>query len=153
MNVNKKYYLKGEKMTREKMRVGFTCSSFDLLHAGHILMLEDARDQCDRLVVGLQIDPSVDRPEKNKPIQSLEERKIQIEAVRFVDEVIPYETEEDLHKILKHSNFHVRILGSDWKNKEYTGKELPILVYFHERNHNFSTSELRKRVFDKEGER
>ena len=132
------------------MKVGFTCSSFDLLHAGHILMLEDAKEQCDFLVVGLQDDPTLDRPEKNKPIQTFEERYIQLLAIKCVDEIIPYYTERDLLKLLNHANFDVRILGSDWKEKNYTGKELDIPVYFHLRNHNYSTSELRKRIYHKE---
>ena len=113
-------------------------------------MLEDASEQCDLLVVGLQSDPTIDRPSKNKPIQTFEERYIQLLGVKYIDEIVPYDTEEDLLKLLKHSNFDIRILGSDWEGKNYTGKELDIPVYFHLRNHNYSTSELRKRIYHKE---
>ena len=131
---------------------GITCSCFDLLHAGHILMLEDAKSQCDKLIVGLQTDPSVDRKDKNKPIQSLEERKIQLEAVKYIDEIIVYETENDLHKLLFELDPDVRILGSDWKKKPFTGYNLDIPIYFHERKHDYSTSALRKKIWEQENE-
>jgi len=128
-------------------KVGFTCSSFDLLHAGHILMLKDAKNQCDYLIVGLQIDPTTDRPkEKNKPIQSLEERKIQLEAVKYIDEIIIYNSEDDLYELLKKINPDVRILGTDYKNKQFTGDDLDIKIYFHKRDHNYSSSNLRKKI-------
>ena len=127
-------------------KVGFTCSCFDLLHAGHCLMLKDCKEQCDWLVVGLQTDPSVDRPEKNKPVQSLEERKIQLESVKYVDQVQIYETESDLVKLIEDIHPDVRILGSDYINKKFTGDHLDIPVYYHERNHDWSTSDLRKRI-------
>ena len=127
-------------------RIGFTCSCFDLLHAGHILMLKDAKAQCDKLIVGLQIDPTIDRPEKNKPIQSLEERRIQLEAVKYVDEVILYETENELYTLLYKLMPDVRILGSDYSNKYFTGIELHIPIYFHKRNHDYSTSSLREKI-------
>ena len=127
--------------------VGFTCSCFDLLHAGHILMLQDAKRQCDKLIVGLQTDPTIDRPDtKNKPIQSLEERKIQLEAVKYVDEVFTYDTEEELYKKLLDINPDVRILGSDYIGKSFTGNDLDIEIYYHERNHNYSTTNLRKKI-------
>jgi|TARA_R110000824_G_scaffold19141_2_gene74619 glycerol-3-phosphate cytidylyltransferase len=125
---------------------GFTCSSFDLLHAGHILMLKDAKEQCDYLIVGLQTDPTIDRPEKNKPIQSYEERYIQLQAVKYIDEIFVYETEEDLYKKLLYFNSDVRILGSDYKGKPFTGDDLNIPIYYHGRNHNYSTSNLRKKI-------
>ena len=128
-------------------KLGFACSSFDLLHAGHILMLKDAKEQCDKLVVGLQTDPTIDRPEKNKPIQSLEERKIQLEAVKYVDEIIIYETELDLKVLLDELDPDIRILGSDWKSKPFTGYSLHIPVYFHERKHDYSTSALREKIY------
>ena len=129
------------------MKIGFTCSCFDLLHAGHILMLEDARKQCDKLIVGLQTDPTIDRPDtKNKPIQSLEERRIQLEAVKYVDEVFTYDTEEDLYKKLLDIKPDVRILGSDYINKSFTGDDLDIQIYYHERRHNYSTTNLRKKI-------
>jgi len=126
--------------------VGFTCSCFDLLHAGHILMLRDAKRHCDELIVGLQTDPTIDRPEKNKPIQSLEERLIQLEAVRYVDEIFTYDTEEELYKKLLFINPDVRILGSDYKGKSFTGDDLDIEIYYHKRNHNYSTTNLREKI-------
>ena len=128
-------------------KIGFTCSCFDLLHAGHILMLKDAKKQCDYLIVGLQTDPTIDRPkEKNKPIQSLEERKIQLEAVKYIDEIIVYNTEKDLHALLEKTMPDIRILGSDYINKKFTGQNLNIKTYYHKRSHNFSTSSLRKKI-------
>ena len=126
--------------------VGFTCSCFDLLHAGHILMLEDAKRHCSKLIVGLQTDPTVDRPNKNKPIQSLEERKIQLEAVKYVDEVIIYNTEKDLYKKILDISPDVRILGSDYINKPFTGDNLNIPIYYHERKHNYSSTNLRGKI-------
>ena len=129
------------------MKIGFTCSCFDLLHAGHILMLKDAKEQCDKLIVGLQTDPSIDRPlTKNKPIQSLRERKIQLEAVRYVDDIFVYETESDLVDLLKLVKPDVRILGSDYKDKSFTGDDLNIQIYYHERDHDYSSSDLRKKI-------
>ena len=129
------------------MKIGFTCSCFDLLHAGHILMLKDAKEQCDKLIVGLQTDPSIDRPlTKNKPIQSLRERKIQLEAVRYVDDIFVYETESDLIDLLKLVKPNVRILGSDYKDEKFTGDDLNIPIYYHERNHDYSSSDLRKKI-------
>ena len=130
----------------EKGTIGFTCSCFDLLHAGHILMLKDAKEQCDYLIVGLQTDPTLDRPEKNKPIQSLEERKIQLEAVKYVDEIIQYETEEDLYKNLLEIKPDIRILGNDYIGKSFTGDDLDIPIHYHKREHNFSTTNLRKKI-------
>uniref|UniRef100_A0A6C0J5F9 Cytidyltransferase-like domain-containing protein n=1 Tax=viral metagenome TaxID=1070528 RepID=A0A6C0J5F9_9ZZZZ len=131
-------------------KIGFTCSCFDLLHSGHCIMLKDAKEQCDILIVGLQTDPTIDRPEKNKPIQTFEERKIMIETIKYVDEVITYSTEKDLYDLLVLLNPDVRIIGSDWCNKKYTGYELPITMYWHKRTHSWSTSELRKRVYERE---
>ena len=129
------------------MKIGFTCSCFDLLHAGHILMLKDAKEQCDKLIVGLQTDPSIDRPlTKNKPIQSLRERKIQLEAVRYVDDIFVYETESDLIDLLKLIKPNVRILGSDYKDESFTGDDLNIPIYYHERDHDYSSSDLRKKI-------
>ena len=129
------------------MKIGFTCSCFDLLHAGHILMLKDAKEQCDELIVGLQTDPSIDRPlTKNKPIQSLRERKIQLEAVRYVDDIFVYETESDLIDLLKLVKPDIRILGSDYKDKSFTGDDLNIPIYYHERDHDYSSSDLRKKI-------
>ena len=113
----------------EKKIIGFTCGSFDLLHAGHVLMLEECKSVCDYLVVGLQTDPSLDRPRKNSPVQSLEERRIQLSAIRYVDEVLVYETEKDLVKMLIEVQPDLRILGADWEGKDYTGCALPIECY------------------------
>lgn len=133
---------------RVKSKVGFTCSAFDLLHPGHVLMLQDCKNVCDYLIVGLQTDPTIDRPSKNKPIQTLDERKIMIESNKFVDEVIVYSTEEELVNLLKNISPDIRIVGSDWENKELTGKELDIPIYYHQRTHNHSTSNLRQRVVE-----
>ena len=130
-----------------KSTIGFTCSCFDLLHAGHILMLQDAKRQCDKLIVGLQTDPTIDRSDtKNKPIQSLEERQIQLEAVKYVDEIFTYDTEEELYKKLLDINPDVRILGSDYIGKSFTGDDLDIEIHYHERKHNYSTTNLRKKI-------
>ena len=131
-------------------KIGFTCSSFDLLHCGHCIMLEDCKNQCEILIVGLQTDPTLDRKSKNKPVQEFEERNIMIHSIKYVDEVIKYETEEDLLELLKELNPDVRIIGTDWKGKPFTGNELPIEMYWHTRDHSWSTSNLRKRVYEQE---
>ena len=130
-------------------KIGFTCSCFDLLHAGHILMLKDAKEQCDYLVVGLQTDPTLDRPEKNKPIQSQKERYIQLEAIKYIDDIFVYDTEASLLDLLKLVKPDVRILGSDYKGKSFTGGDLNIPIYYHKRNHNYSSSNLRKEIINK----
>lgn len=129
-------------------RIGFTCSCFDLLHTGHLLMLEDAKRKCDVLIVGLQTDPTIDRPSKNKPILTFEERKIMIKAVKYVDEIIDYATEKDLMDILTHLSPDVRILGTDHLGKRFTGDDLPIEIYWHPRDHDYSTTNLRNRVYN-----
>lgn len=128
------------------MKVGFTCSCFDLFHAGHIMMLRDAKQQCDYLVVGLQTDPTLDRPEKNKPIQSVFERFVQLQACEYVDEIVPYATEKDLMDILQSYKIDVRIIGEEYQGKQFTGSNLDIPLYFNKRRHSFSTTELRGRV-------
>jgi glycerol-3-phosphate cytidylyltransferase len=125
---------------------GFTCSAFDLLHTGHIAMLEEAKQQCDYLIVGLQTNPTLDRPKKNKPIQSTFERYIQLKGCKYVDEIIPYDTEEDLLNLLQIVQPDLRILGIEYINKNYTGKDLPIKTYFNTRSHNYSSSSLRNRL-------
>jgi glycerol-3-phosphate cytidylyltransferase len=136
------------------MRIGFTCSTFDLLHAGHVQMLREAKDQCDYLIVGLQVDPSVDRPEKNAPVQSIVERHTQLAAIKYVDEIIPYSTEKDLNDLLTMYTIHVRILGVEYKEKDFTGKDIcrqrGIQLYFNKRDHRFSSSDLRERVAQRE---
>jgi|TARA_R110000851_G_scaffold328056_1_gene498289 glycerol-3-phosphate cytidylyltransferase len=134
------------------MKIGFTCSAFDLLHAGHINMLREAKSQCDHLICGLQVDPSLDRDTKNKPIQTIVERYTQLQAVSYVDEIIPYVYEQDLKDILMMMPINIRILGEEYRNASFTGKEIcqerGIELYFNNRSHNFSTSNLRKRVED-----
>ncbi len=136
---------------KPKYNIGFTCSCFDLLHAGHILMLEDAKNQCEKLIVGLQEDPTIDRPDiKNKPIQSLKERKKMLESIKYIDEIILYKTEKDLYKLLQILKPDIRILGSDYKNKSFTGDDLDIKIYYHDRNHSYSSTNLRKRILSAE---
>ena len=133
------------------MKIGFTCSTFDLFHAGHVMMLQEAKTQCDYLIVGLQTDPTVDRPgTKNKPVQTLLERFIQVKACKYVDEIVPYTTEKELLDILTSYQIDVRIIGEEYKDKQFTGYNLPISVYFNSRQHSFSTTELRQRVLDAE---
>lgn len=135
------------------MVVGFTCSAFDLLHAGHVLMLKEAKDHCDWLIAALQTDPTVDRPQKNKPIQSVTERYIQLEAVKYVDEILVYETEEDLMTLLANTGINIRFIGEDYLGKEFTGKKFcednGITIHYNGRKHNYSTTGLRKRVAEK----
>lgn len=130
--------------------IGFTCGSFDLMHAGHVLMLKEAKKVCQWLVVGIQEDPSIDRKDKNQPVQSYEERIEMVRSCKYVDETILYKTEKDLYDILKDVNPDVRIIGSDWKGKEFTGQDLDIKIYYNTRNHDYSTSSLRTRVFNEE---
>lgn len=132
------------------MRVGITFSAFDLLHAGHVAMLRESKQQCDYLVAGLQLDPTIDRPEKNKPIQTIVERYTQLKAVKYIDEIIPYTTEKDVEDILEMYQIDVRILGDEYKDKDFTGKDicrrLGIELYFNKRDHRFSSTDLRKRI-------
>lgn len=139
----------------EQKRVGITFSTFDLLHAGHIAMLSEAKKHCDYLIAALQTDPTIDRPDtKNKPVQSIVERQIQLQAVRYVDEIVVYQTEKDLEDILLTLPLNVRILGVEYEGKDFTGKDICIkrnieLVY-NGRDHSFSSSNLRKRVAETE---
>lgn len=141
-------------MGNSERTVGFTASTFDLLHAGHIAMLREAREHCDYLICGLQVDPSLDRPEKNSPVQTVVERYAQLQAVRYVDEIIVYSTEQDLVDILEMYDINVRVLGEEYKDKDFTGKDVcrkrGIQLYFNKRDHRFSSSGLRQRVFQKE---
>jgi glycerol-3-phosphate cytidylyltransferase len=136
------------------MVIGFTASAFDLLHAGHIAMLREAKSQCDYLICGLHVDPSLDRMEKNSPVQSTVERYTQLSAVKYVDEVVPYLYEHELKEILTSYKIDVRILGEEYKDVDFTGRELcdrlGIQLYFNRRDHSYSSSDLRKRVYDKE---
>ena len=128
------------------MKIGFTASCFDLFHAGHVMMLKESKEQCDYLIVGLQTDPTIDRPTKNKPVQSILERFIQVEGCKYVDQIVPYSTEEDLINLLTSYPIDVRIIGEEYRDKQFTGHNLPIAVYFNRRQHNFSTTDLRQRV-------
>ena len=132
------------------MRVGITFSTFDLLHAGHIKMLEEAKTQCDYLIVGLQLDPSLDRAEKNAPTQTITERYIQLKGCKYVDEIVPYVFEQDLEDILRSFKLDVRIIGEEYIDKPFTGREYcqtkGIELYFNTRDHRFSSSGLRKQV-------
>ena len=134
------------------MRIGFTASAFDLLHAGHVLMLEEAKKHCDYLIVGLQADPSIDRPAKNTPVQTVVERYLQLRACKYVDEIIPYATEQDLEDILSGMHIDIRILGVEYRDKDYTGRDIckkrDIEIIFNERDHRYSSSGLRKRVVE-----
>lgn len=136
------------------MKIGIVASTFDLLHAGHVMMLREAKSQCDHLICALQVDPSVDRKEKNKPVQTLVERYIQLQSVKYVDEIVSYQTEKDLEDILELYPIDVRILGDEYKDKDFTGREIckrrGIRLYFNKRDHRFSSSGLRKRVTEKE---
>ncbi len=133
-----------------KLKIGFTASTFDLFHAGHIMMLKESKSQCDYLIVGLQTDPTIDRPQKNKPVQTVFERFIQLQACKYVDEVVVYATEKELVDILLSYPINVRIVGNEYKDKEFTGKEEcwnhNIDIYYNKREHSFSTTELRQRV-------
>ena len=129
---------------------GFTCGTFDLLHAGHVLMLKEIKEHCDFLVVGIQTDPSF-RPGKNNPIQSIDERKLQLEAIRYVDQVVQYDTEDDLIDLLTMTKPDLRFVGMDWKNNpNLTGGDLPIEIRYNSRDHGFSSSELRRRILKTE---
>lgn len=132
------------------MKKGFTCGAFDLCHAGHMLMFKECKNYCDYLIVGLHSDPTICRNSKNKPIQTIKERMIQLEAVKYIDEIIIYDTEKDLYEILSKNTLGIdlRIIGEDWRGKPFTGHDLPMKVVFNSRTHSYSTSALRKRIAD-----
>lgn len=136
------------------MKYGITFSAFDLLHAGHVKMLEEAKSECDYLIVGLQTDPTLDRPNKNKPTQTVVERYIQLKACKFVDEIVPYATEQDLEDILQSFQIDVRIVGDEYQDKNFTGRsyceQKGIELYFNTREHRFSSTALRREVFNNE---
>jgi glycerol-3-phosphate cytidylyltransferase len=129
-----------------KIKRGVTASTFDLLHAGHILMLKEAKSVCDYLIVALQVDPTIDRSHKNKPIQSYYERWVQLSAVKYVDEIIPYSTEYELDTILQNYEIDIRILGDEYKDKQFTGCYLPMEYHYNKRTHGYSSTELRERI-------
>ncbi len=138
---------------RDGKKVGFTAGAFDLCHAGHMLMFEEAKTQCDYLIVALHSDPTIDRPDtKNKPIMSVHERMIILKGIKYIDEILTYDTEVDLYNLLKENklDIDVRILGVEYKGKQFTGHDLPLPVYFNTRDHGFSTTELRERVYEAE---
>jgi glycerol-3-phosphate cytidylyltransferase len=139
---------------RQTMKTGFTCSTFDLLHSGHISMLRDAKEQCEYLICALQVDPTYDRKDKNSPVQTIVERYVQLSAVKYVDEIIVYQTEQDLEDILEMFSIDVRILGDEYRDKDFTGKDIckrrGIQLYFNKRDHRFSSSSLRKLVAEKQ---
>lgn len=141
-------------MEHSKGTVGLTASTFDLLHAGHCAMLREAKDHCDYLICALQVDPSIDRAEKNAPVQTLVERWMQLQSVKYVDEIIPYQTEEDLKDILQMFDLDLRIIGQEYKSMKFTGRDIcsqrNIEIYYNKRDHRFSTSDLRKRVYETE---
>lgn len=137
------------------MKIGFNCSSFDLLHAGHVTMLKIEKELCDYLIVGLQVDPTVDRPGiKNKPTQSIYERYVQLQACKYVDEILVYQTEYDLLQLLMTQKIHIRFLSEEYLNRDFTGKQYCIQqnieLYYHTRKHNYSSTELRKRIYELE---
>lgn len=134
------------------MKVGFNCSTFDLFHAGHVTMLKEEKRHCDYLIVAIQVDPTIDRPEtKNKPIMSIYERLVCVSACKYVDEVMVYSTEEDLLNLLKTQHIDIRFLGDEYKTKDFTGKQWcldhGIELHYHDREHQYSSSGLRDRVY------
>jgi glycerol-3-phosphate cytidylyltransferase len=140
------------------MRIGFNCSTFDLLHAGHVTMLKTEKQHCDYLICALQVDPTIDRPDtKSKPIQSVYERYVQLQACKYVDEILVYSTEDDLENLLKTQTIHIRFLGDEYKSKPFTGKQWcldnGIEIFYHSRQHSFSSSALRQKTYLAEVER
>ena len=148
---------KVQELKAQGLKIGFTASQFDMLHAGHIAMLSEARNHCDYLIAGLQNNASWDRPEKNEPIQSIVERQIQLAATRYVDEIVVYNTEKDLEDILLTLPLDVRILGVEYRDKEFTGRDIcvsrDIELIYNKRDHSFSSSSLRKRVVEAESKK
>jgi len=141
-------------MDKQNRVVGITCSTFDLLHAGHVIMLEECKKYCDYLICALQVDPTIDRPQKNKPIQSLVERYLQLDAVKHVDKIIPYNTEEELITIFSSLDLDVRIIGEEYKDSDFTAKNIclkrGIKLVYNKRDHDFSSSSLRERIYEQE---
>jgi glycerol-3-phosphate cytidylyltransferase len=141
----------------DKKRIGITASTFDLFHAGHVIMLEEAKRQCDHLIAAIQVDPTIDRQTKNKPVQSIIERQIQVSACKHVDEIIVYSAEKELEDIFMSLPIDVRIMGEEYRDKDFTGKTIcekrKIDIYFNTRDHYFSSSDLRQRVFEAEAKK
>lgn len=146
-----KYILQNE---RKSKSIGITFSAFDLFHAGHVAMLKEASELCDYLIVGLQIDPSIERPEKNSPIQSVFERYVQLKGCIYIDEIIPYTYEREVEDILLTYPINVRFIGEEYRDKNFTGKAIceskDIHIHYNNRKHTFSSSGLRKRISDYE---
>jgi len=147
VEIGKNVKLGDDVVVGKTKKIGFTCGAFDLLHTGHALMLKEAKEQCDHLIVGVQTDPTIDRPEKNKPVQSYKERLTMVESIKYVDEVRTYATEQQLVSLLKKIMPDVRIVGADWEGKTFTGSELDIEVYFNTRDHGYSSTALRQRIY------
>ena len=151
--------MKKEKESMSKTgKVGITFSTWDLLHPGHIGMLREAKEHCDYLIVGLQTDPTIDRPDtKNPPVQTLVERYAQLNAIKFIDEIVPYQTEQDVVDILELFQIDIRFLGEEYREKEFTGKDVcrkrGIELHFNKRDHRFSSSDLRRRVAEAQGKK
>ena len=146
---------KVKELKKQGLKIGITFSAFDLLHAGHIAMLAESKNHCDYLIAALQTDPTIDRPDtKNKPVQTIVERQIQLAATRYVDEIVVYQTEKDLEDLLLILPVDIRILGLEYKDKEFTGKNIclkhGIEIIYNSRDHSFSSSSLRKRIYDVE---
>ena len=140
------------------MKIGFNCSSCDLFHAGHVTMMKMEKKLCDHLIVALQVDPTIDRPGvKNKPVQSIYERYVQLQGCKYVDEILVYETEADLLNLIQTQTIHIRFLSEEYKNIDFTGKQYcidnGIEVHFHLRRHQYSSTELRNRVYTFEKEK
>ena len=139
-------------MEKNKKIVGITCSTFDLLHTGHIIMLEECKKYCDYLICAIQNDPTIDRPEKNKPVQSIVARYIQLDAVKYVDKIIPYNTEKELIEIFSSIDLDVRIIGEDYKGENFTAKDIcqkrDIKIIYNKREHDYSTSNLRNKIYN-----
>ncbi len=138
---------------KQKGTVGITCGAFDLCHYGHILVFQECKSVCDYLIVALQSDPSLDRAYKNRPVQSLTEREGLLRAIKYIDDIVLYDTEGDLYELLQKLPINVRIIGNDWHGKKYTGWDLPIPMHFNKRDHGYSTSELRRRIHSAEQEK
>jgi len=137
------------------MKIGFNCSCFDLFHAGHVTMLKMEKNLCDYLKVALQVDPTIDRPGlKNKPVQSIYERYVQLQACKYVDEIILYDTEAELLNLIKTQDMHIRFLSEEYMNRDFTGKQYcmdnDIEIHYHKRQHSYSTTDLRNRVYEME---
>ena len=134
----------------DTVKKGITFGAFDLFHAGHVLMLQEAKTVCDHLIVCIQSDPSLDRADKNRPVQSIVERQIQVAACRFVDETLVYDTEAHVLEILRCLDWDVRILGEEYRDNDFTGRQETLdRCHFNKRPHGFSSSELRERVVDR----